>query len=1182
MVQPYRDDAGAGARWSPVWFVFLAVAVFGGYLWLLLSGSWGVGSAATHTLMELVATVLALVAGGIALVRFYSRPEIGFLVLGAGLVGAGLLDGSHCLLSAAGFESDAPSSLERLAPWSWFVSRFYFAVLLFMWWWLRKAPWAMQIDSKQLASPVFIMTGVVAVGCFLFFALAPLPQAHFDLALLSRPEEFIPGTFFLLALVGLWRDRRWSEDRFEYWLVITLLLSSLSQWLIMPFSATLFDVSFVSAHLVKILSYLALMAGLFCSMYQTFKQKEQETSRRRQVETRLGATESRLQLLFDLSPVGIAMTDVGSRRFLDVNDALLTATGYSREAFLELDYEAVAARPGAQTEQDIETSLAETGRYGPFESAFIRQDGSRFPVLLSGVKLADEAGREVIWSIVQDISTRKQAEQALVKDREFLKTVLDNLSDGVVACDETGTLTLFNNAAFEFHGLPPEPLAPERWGRHYSLYAADGQSILRQDDIPLFRAQKGEVVRNVEVVIAPVGLPRRTVVCSGQPILSPEGQQLGAVVVMHDVSERKQAERQVQQLNTRLKLATQAAKVGIWDYAFASSELIWDANMHDLYGYAEGEFDGRYRSWIDQVHPDDQRRVQQTLDGLLLKSDPVECELRIILPGGEIRWLKAFAILSRDESGRPLRMTGTNWDISQTKHNEQMKNEFISTVSHELRTPLTSISGSLGLLAGGALGDMPLKAKPLLDIAQKNSQRLIHLINDLLDIEKITAGKMTFNFQTLDMSFQLERACEVNQGYAEAHSVELMLAGGGVGHALVRADEQRLQQILANFISNAIKFSPSGGVVELAVQELDGRVRVTVRDQGRGIPASFHARIFQKFAQADASDTKSTEGTGLGLSICKELAECMGGGVGFDSIEGQGSCFYVEFDDLKIESSEPDPDTPLPEGAPRVLVVEDEPDIARLISLMLKRGGVANDVVFNGKQALAQLRVATYDAMTLDLILPDIAGSKIIRKVREWEQDEGREPLPILVVSVVAEEGRLEIGGNFPVVDWMAKPIDEMRLLASLRHMLPKGLPASVPRILHVEDDKDLCEVVNVMVSELASLDRAGSLASARRKLAQEAYDLVILDLGLPDGSGWSLLPELKELTQRPQIMLLSATEVSFAEAQQVDAVLLKSRVSQQDLLEQLRALLEQTRARRVIATAIECETATPLDTGAN
>nr|WP_067285866.1 PAS domain S-box protein [Marinobacterium profundum] len=1182
MVQPYRDDAGAVARWSPVWFVFLTVAVLGGYLGLILSGSWGIGSAATHTLMELAATVLALVAGGIALVRFYSRPEIGFLVLGAGLVGAGLLDGSHCLLSATGFASDAPSTLERLAPWSWFASRFYLAVLLFMWWWLRKAPWAVQIDSKQLASPVFIMTAVVTVGCFLFFALAPLPQAHFDFVLVSRPEEFIPGAFFLLVLVGLWRDRRWATDRFEYWLVITLLLSSLAQWLVMPFSAALFDVSFVSAHLVKIFSYLALMAGLFCSMYQTFKQKEQETVRRRQVETQLGATESRLQLLFDLSPVGIAMADVDSRRFLEVNDSLLAATGYTREAFLQLDYEAVAAKPGAQTELDIQLSLDETGRYGPFEAAFIHKGGSRFAVLLSGVKLTDDSGREVIWLIVQDISTRKQAEQALVKDREFLKTVLDNLTDGVVACDEMGTLTLFNNAAFEFHGLPPEPLAPEDWGRYYSLYAADGKNTLKHDDIPLFRAQKGERVSDIEVVIAPVGLPLRTVLCSGQPILSPDGQQLGAVVVMHDVSERKQAERQVQQLNTRLELATQAAQVGIWDYAFDSRELVWDANMHALYGYAEGEFDGHYRSWINQVHPDDQQRVQQTLDGLLRKSDPVECELRIILPDGDIRWLKAFAILSRDESGRPLRMTGTNWDISQTKHNEQMKNEFISTVSHELRTPLTSISGSLGLLAGGALGELPLKAKPLLDIAQKNSLRLIHLINDLLDIEKITAGKMTFNFQTLDMSFQLERACEVNQGYAEAHNVELKLADYGAGHALVRADEQRLQQILANFISNAIKFSPSGGKVELAVRELDGRVRVDVRDQGHGIPASFRSRIFQKFAQADASDTKSTEGTGLGLSICKELAECMGGCVGFDSVDGVGSCFYVEFDDLKVESSEPDSDAPLPAGAPRVLVVEDEPDIARLISLMLKRGGVANDVVFNGAQAMVQLREETYDAMTLDLILPDIAGSKIIHKVREWEQEEGRLPLPILVVSVIAEEGRLEIGGNFPVVDWMAKPIDETRLLASLKHMLPKGLPAVLPRILHVEDDEDLSEVVTVMVSELASIDRAGSLASARRKLAQETYDLVILDLGLPDGSGWSLLPELKQLTRRPQIMLLSATEVSFAEAQQVDAVLLKSRVSQQDLLEQLRALLEQTRAQRVTATAIECETEISLDAGSN
>jgi PAS domain S-box-containing protein len=1178
MNQPVRDDTGAGARWSPVWFVMLSVLLLAGFL-LALSGGRGGSSAAAHTLLEVIATVLALVTGGIALVRFYSRPEIGFLVLGAGLVGAGLLDGSHGLLSAAGFESEAASSLERLAPWSWFASRLYLSVLLFTWWRLRKASWGRDIDSKQLAAPVFIMTGVVVIGCFLFFALVPLPVAHYGLAGLSRPEELIPGAFFLLALWGLWRDRRWPYDRFEYWLVLTLVLSCLSQLLIMPFSSALFDVPFVSAHLVKIGSYLALLAGLFCSMYQTFRQKEQETSRRRQVERQLGVTESRLQVLFDLSPVGIAMTEVDSQRFVDVNDALLAATGYRREAFLELDYQDVATGSSLQIDQDLGDG---NGRYGPIETAFRRKDGSCFPVLLSGVRLTDETGREVIWSIVQDISARKVAEQALVKDREFLKTVLDNLTDGVVACDEAGILTLFNNAAFEFHGLPAERLDSEHWGRHYSLLAEDGQRVLAPEEVPLLRAQKGEVVRNAEIVIAPTDLPRRTVLCSGQPILSPEGQQLGAVVVMHDISERKQAQWQLEQLNTRLKLATQAAKVGIWDYDCDSKELVWDANMHDLYGYADGEFDGRYRSWINQVHPDDRQRVQQTLDGLLQKYKPVECELRIVLPAGDIRWLKAFAILSRDASGRPLRMTGTNWDITATKHSEQMKNEFISTVSHELRTPLTSISGSLGLLAGGALGEMPDKARPLLDIAQKNSHRLIHLINDLLDIEKITAGKMTFNYQTLDLSFQIRRACEDNQGYAETHGVELKTTKICLKQWLIRADEQRLQQILANFISNAIKFSRPGGLVELGVKKSGERVRIEVKDQGRGIPVSFRGRIFQKFAQADGSDTKSTEGTGLGLSICKELADCMGGSVGFDSIEGQGSCFYVEFEDLKVESSESEPDGALPGEGARVLVVEDEPDIARLISLMLKRGGIANDVVFNGKQALEQLRAVSYDAMTLDLLLPDIAGSKIIRSVREWEQDEGRLPLPILVVSVMAEEGKLEIGGNFPVVDWMSKPIDEARLLASIRHMLPEAQPSSVPRILHVEDDKDLCEVVNVMVSELAVLDRAGTLASARRALARESYDLVILDLGLPDGSGWSLLPELKELPLRPQIMLLSATEVSYTEAQQVDAVLLKSRVSQQNLLEQLGILLEQTRVRRLEVGAIECETKAPIDAGLN
>jgi PAS domain S-box-containing protein len=232
-------------------------------------------------------------------------------------------------------------------------------------------------------------------------------------------------------------------------------------------------------------------------------------------------------------------------------------------------------------------------------------------------------------------------------------------------------------------------------------------------------------------------------------------------------------------------------------------------------------------------------------------------------------------------------------DITERKRIDRMKSEFVSTVSHELRTPLTSIAGALGLLNGGALGSIPEPVKPWLDIACKNSQRLIHLINDLLDMEKIVAGKMHFDLQVQPLMPLVEQALEANKGYGDSFGVRFVLSQR-VDAAGVNVDSQRLMQVLSNFLSTSAKFSPRGAEVEVAVREGDRRVRVEVADHGPGIPAEFRQRIFQKFSQADSSDSRQKGGTGLGLAITKELVERMGGQVGFVSEAGQGATFFVE------------------------------------------------------------------------------------------------------------------------------------------------------------------------------------------------------------------------------------------------------------------------------------------------
>jgi len=526
---------------------------------------------------------------------------------------------------------------------------------------------------------------------------------------------------------------------------------------------------------------------------------------------------------------------------------------------------------------------------------------------------------------------------------------------------------------------------------------------------------------------------------------------------------------------------------------------------------------------------------------------------RIVGIGREVEGLRKdgslfpmeLALSAITQHGQPL-YVGMVRDISERKRMERMKSEFVSTVSHELRTPLTSISGALGLVVGGAIGELPAQVRQMIGIAYKNSQRLTHLINDLLDMEKITAGKLRFEMQRQSLLPLLDQALEANQPYAQEHQVSLVFEGSRAEIA-VWLDGQRLMQVLANLLSNAIKFSPNGETVVLGLKQSNGIVRITVRDHGPGIPPAFHSRIFQKFSQADGSDTRAKGGTGLGLAISRELMERMGGAIGFDSVEGEGASFWLE---LPVLDNEPMSDQAAPEllGRPRVLVVEDEYDVANILRMLLGRAGYRVDVAESGAQALTALQQHRYAAITLDLMLPDISGLEIIRRLRQRAETLH---LPIIVVSAKMEEGRLAISGDFSDIEWLAKPINDQHLLSVLERGIAHAQLAS-PRILHVEDDEDLHQVVRRMVGGRFEFDLATTLEEAIALISMARFDVVILDIGLPDGSGWALLSEIRARQPKSRIIILSGMELSREQTRQVEHVLLKSQVSAQQLLDVL------------------------------
>jgi signal transduction histidine kinase len=235
-------------------------------------------------------------------------------------------------------------------------------------------------------------------------------------------------------------------------------------------------------------------------------------------------------------------------------------------------------------------------------------------------------------------------------------------------------------------------------------------------------------------------------------------------------------------------------------------------------------------------------------------------------------------------------------DLRERKKIDRMKSEFIPTVSHELRTPLTSINGSLGLLAGGVVGELPSAAQQLVQIAKTNTDRLVRLVNDILDIEKLEFGQLKLQPSEVEVSALLQEAKLQNQAYADKYLVRLdLISPTDATPIYLYQDKFRLLQILSNLISNAIKFSPSHSVVKLSYQLQGQYLVIKVKDQGSGIAESFRSKIFQKFAQADSSDSRSNQGSGLGLNISKTLVEMMQGTIDFESEMGKGTCFSLTF-----------------------------------------------------------------------------------------------------------------------------------------------------------------------------------------------------------------------------------------------------------------------------------------------
>ena len=331
-----------------------------------------------------------------------------------------------------------------------------------------------------------------------------------------------------------------------------------------------------------------------------------------------------------------------------------------------------------------------------------------------------------------------------------------------------------------------------------------------------------------------------------------------------------------------------------------------------------------------------------------------------------------------------------------------MKTEFVSTVSHELRTPLTSIRGSLGLLAGGVFGTLPPNSDQMLTIAVNNTDRLIRLINDILDIERLESGHVGLSRRVCDLSELLDQALAGIRGMADQTGIRLEVSAT---RARLNADPDRVIQTLTNLLGNAIKFSPPGSTVWLRVARVNDDLLFTIRDQGRGIPRDKVVSIFERFSQVNASDARKQDGTGLGLAICRSIVQQHGGRIWAESDgEGQGSSFFFTLPALDSEIEEPEMDdreglvattSGRPEELPRtgrgvvmstkrILLIDDEDDIREVVRLSLELvGGWTVALAASARQGLARPPTNHPDAILLDVMMSGMDGPATFKALQQ-------------------------------------------------------------------------------------------------------------------------------------------------------------------------------------------------------
>ncbi len=778
------------------------------------------------------------------------------------------------------------------------------------------------------------------------------------------------------------------------------------------------------------------------------------------VQRRLQESEALFREIFAHAPFGMCVGGLDGS-FLQVNAPLCQMLGYSEAELLGRNASDIS-HP-----DDIESTLARLDelRRDPSqcleaEKRYIHRDGGEVwaRIRLSPVKDASGAALYVVVHM-EDISGRKRTEEALRESEQRFRNIADCSPTMLWFTDAEGGIQFANRMMLEFAGTSLDQSQGSGW-----------RMFLHPDDAPPYlevfeRAVRERAAFRAEVRVRRADGEWRWFGSYATPRFSPGGEFLGHVGLSSDITERLKAEQALRSSEEKFRQLAENIREVFWMipssgeemlYVSPAYEQVWEQSCESLYQNPQ--------AWFEAIHPEDREAAHRAMVRQM-QGDPVEYIFRIQTPSGREKWIRDRAFPIRDHSGQIIRVAGLAEEITEHKRHEaeliqaredadaanRAKSRFLANMSHEIRTPMNGVIGMIQLLLDTQLS---AEQRQYVSVAHDSARVLLALIDDILDLSKIEAGKIVLEHLSFSLREVVDAVVQVLRMQAKAKGLKFSACVAAAIPPLVTGDAHRLRQVLTNLAANAIKFTECGEVTLVATLDSLGAGRASVHfaisDTGIGIRPEQVARLFSAFTQADASTTRKYGGTGLGLAISKQLVEMMGGTIGAESVEGDGSRFwFTAVFEVPAETRVPAVSTgqsgSFSSAEPRleqrrcscILVAEDNAINRDVALAQLEKLGLRAEAVVNGAEAVAAVRRGGYDLVLMDCEMPGMDGYEATRTIRHSFGSR----IPIIAVTADAmpadRERCLKEGMN----DYIAKPVD----VAELKTLLAKWLPSAEP-----------------------------------------------------------------------------------------------------------------------------------------